>query len=457
MRILVGGMYPETPSVSRSTTDLNVVPASGGSKTTRTPNARNATRVFRGYRGVPHEVGVSGNHQQEHDCIQPSVTKFVEMTSKNIASAYANQVKTALRREDIAPVKEKLNELQGQLGEQQGHIQVLVGRVDEIRVARDHPGDYVAETRRITQEIAGLGAKVTAAEKDNRDLHVDVGAMEARVDELQGTVNGNLEGLRTEVLDLSAVVVRTEQNCSQLDDSVAGFERELHDVGADLRRVSADILALKANALNEGIRESDLNGLRGEHDSLWEQFHITRVEHELLSETVEASLPNLVEKTRFLDGNRFEDLEGRTDTLAGKVDGLNSLPGRLQELENMLGDMKREDLQFRAGENRKTNGMFMTIGRLEKLVGGDDLVERMRKVVTMAAELVEVTQAGMARSDKRTAHGKYALDANKQARRLLHFANTMELKDLDDFCDDPLGDRITPVHRRKRRRVCRRV
>ena len=85
-------------------------------------------------------------------------------------------------------------------------------------------------------------------------------------------------------------------------------------------------------------------------------------------------------------------------------------------------------------------------------MGGDDLVERMRKVVTMAAELVEVTQVGMARSDK-TAHGKYALDANKQARRLLHFAKTMEVKDLDDFCDDPWGDRITPVHRRKCHRV----
>jgi predicted nucleic acid-binding Zn-ribbon protein len=434
---------------------------------------------------------MTGGDRQEQDSIQPNLRKFVEVTSKQIASAHANQVKTALRKEDVAPMDKKLNEMQGQLNEMRGQLQVLVSRIDEIRAWGDNPCDYVTPDRKVTQELTDLTTKVTAAEEDTRDLHEEVNNMEGRVDGLRDSINSHCDELRKEMLDLSAIVGRTEQECLRLDDSVAGFERGLHQIremAAALSKLDAEILAMKStnsvlrldhdllgegfaqlreesDAFRDSVREHDLLGLRREHDRMRATLKRVavdelRVEHDLLSEMVEASLPELVTKTRFLDGgefqDRFEALADDTKSLLGRVNGLSSLPGKLQDLENRLSTMKHEDLQFRASENRKTNGMFMTIGRLEKLMGGDDFVDRMRKVITMAAELVEVTQAGMTRSDKRTAQGKYALDANKQARRLLHFANTMELKDLAEFCDDPVGDRITPVHKRpKRKRRCR--
>jgi chromosome segregation ATPase len=438
---------------------------------------------------VPCDMEMSGGDRQEQESIQPSLRKFVEVTSKKIAAAHANQVKTTLRKEDVAPMDKKMNDMRAEINEMQSQLQVLVGRIDEIRARGGNACDYgVTHDEQMTQDIADLTTKVTAAEQDTRDLHVEVDNMEGRVDGIRDTLEGNCDELRKEMLDLSAIVGRTEQDCSRLDNSIAGVERglqEVREMTAAVSRIDAEILALKSmnsvlrldhDLLGEGfaqlrdesaafrdsIRENDLVGLRREHDGMRATLNRAavdelRVEHDLLSEMVEESLPGLVQKMRFLDGEnfqtRFEAVEDRTNSVIVRVDGLNSLPGKLQTLENTIRDMKHEELQFRASENRKTNGMFMTIGRLEKLMGGDDFVERMRKVITMAAELVEVTQAGMTRSDKRTAQGKYALDANKQARRLLHFANTMEIKDLAEFCDDPMRDRITPVHKRKRRRL----
>jgi predicted nucleic acid-binding Zn-ribbon protein len=429
---------------------------------------------------------MNGGDRREQESIQPSLRKFVEVTSKKIAAAHANQVKSALRKEDVAPMDKKMNEMRAEINEMRSQLQVLVGRIDEIRTMGGNPCDYVTHEKQVTQDIADLTQKVTAAEQDTRNLHIEVDNVDGRVDGLRDTLDGNCDELRKEMLDLSAIVGRTEQDCSRFDDSIAGFERgleEIREMTAAVSRLDGEILVLKSEnsilrldhallgeelaqfrdesaAFHDSVRENDLVELRREHDGMRATLKRAavdelRVEHDLLKEMVEESLPGLVQKVRFLDGENFQTqfdaLGNKTNSIIRRVDDLESLPAKIQDLGNRISAMKHEDLQYRASENRKTNGMFMTIGRLEKLMGSDDLVERMRKVITMAAELVEVTQAGMTRSDKRTAQGKYALDANKQARRLLHFANTMELKDLAEFCDDPMGDRITPAHKRKRR------
>jgi len=340
-------------------------------------------------------------------------------------------------------------------------IRLLLAELETLRGRFDRNIDAIED--RITQ-VAELGKRNSEHLRENIDVVEDsVAAVAVKLDEKVLEMKGQRMGMAKRISDLETACGDGRRERDQLVTTLQDIQQRQSD-----ETVTARTLERLDNKIStcETLHYGNTGEIVNVERKLEDFKFAVRDKIDLLTNQV-AEIGNL--------HSSVEDLRKKTAEAKGVADGvafLNSRCARIGRDQDRLEENHGQTISEVEEMKQKVRELEEISERLSPVMGRlTDLENKVEELedtkdaefkntlIALVTGLVEMTQNFKRAVDKRTREGSFAVDIDQQARRILDYATSGELKvhEATDGLDEDSMRADTPLTKRPRWSISRSI